>query len=311
VPGVPSLRAFLTAIALAVLGAAAGCGDGPAGGSSRDAALRVVATTALAADLARQVGGDRVAVETLLPAGADPHGYEPRPSDARAVATADVVVRSGGDLDAWLSGLVDSAGGEAAQTTLIDAVRTIEGDGGETDPHWWQDPRNVVRATARLRAALSSADPGGRRAYARAADRYASQVRAADRAIAACMASVPASRRKLVTGHDAFGYLADRYDIDVLGSIVPALSSSAQPSAGDVRRLVAAIRRGRVRTVFPERGAPPRLERAIAREAGVRVGPPLFADALGPPGSEGATYLGALRHDAAAIAAGFGARCDL
>ena len=123
------------------------------------------------------------------------------------------------------------------------------------------------------------------------------------------MGAADADRRKLVTNHDSFGYFAARYDIEVLGSIVPALSTSAQPSAGDVRRLVAAIKRENVTTIFPESALNQRLERAVARDAGVEVGEPLYADTLGP--DDDGTYLDALRHDAALIAESFGADCAL
>ena len=286
----------------------AGCGgdDGAAG----EGGLRVVATTTQLGDLARQVGGDRVSVDTLVTANADPHDFEPRPSDAQAVAEADVVLQSGGDLDEWLGEVLDSAGGDAERLTLLDGMRTIEGD-GETDPHWWQDPRNTVRAVERIRDVFTQADDAGRDVYTDQAGGYADRIRALDTAIASCFEAIPAERRKLVTNHDAFGYFAARYDIDVLGSIVPALSTAAQPSAGDVRRLVAAIRRERVQTIFPESAVGQRLERAVAEEAGARVGPALYADTLGPKGSDGETYLGALRHDAAAMAEGFGGECRL
>ena len=296
---------LLLLLVLAVI--AAGCGREDAA-SSGSAELTVVATTQHVADFAREVGGDRVNVVALVPANADPHDFEPRPSDARAVADADVVLRSGGDLDGWLGGLLENAGGDAEQVTLIDAVRTIQGD-GETDPHWWQDPRNVVRAVDRIEAAFAEADPDGRAAYERNAARYAGEVRALDGRIAQCLSGVDADRRKLVTNHDSFGYFAERYDVEVLGSIVPALSTSAQPSAGDVRRLVDDIRRAGVTTIFPESALNQRLERAVARDAGVEVGEPLYADTLGP-GDHG-TYLGALRHDASLIAESFGARCSL
>jgi ABC-type Zn uptake system ZnuABC Zn-binding protein ZnuA len=289
---------------LLVAAAAAGCGREEATG---EGAVRVVATTGQLADFARQVGAERVRVDVLVPPRADPHDFEPRPSDADALSRADVVLRSGGDLDDWLGDVIDAAGGDAAQVTLGDGLPGVR-RGGDADPHWWQDPRNVLRAVERIRAALVRADPAGRDAYARAARAYARRVRTLDAAIARCLAGVPAERRKLVTTHDAFGHFARRYGIAILGSVVPALSSAAQPSAGEVRRLVAAIRRERVATIFPERALGRGLERAVAREAGARVGPPLYADALGEPGSPGATYLGALRHDAGAIAAGLGAR---
>ena len=302
------MRRLLPLAAAAAL--LAGCSDDPGAGGD-GASLRVVATTTQLADFARQVGGERVAVETILGPVADPHDYEPRPSQARAVAEADIVLESGGDLDAWLGEVIEGAGGDAQRVVLLDAVRTRRGDDG-VDPHWWQDPRNAARAVRRIRDTLTAADPAGRAGYAAAAGRYVERIRTLDAAIARCMRAIPAARRRLVTNHDAFGYFAARYDIVVLGSIAPALSTAAQPSAGDVRRLVAAIRRERVRTIFPEAAVGRRLERAVADEAGAQVGPPLYADTLGPPGSDGATYLGALRHDAAALAAGFaGRRCDL
>jgi ABC-type Zn uptake system ZnuABC Zn-binding protein ZnuA len=321
------MRSLLPAAALlAAAAVAVGCSKRDASSDNPDAALRVVATTTQVADFARAVGGDRVSVDALLSPNSDPHDYEPKPSDARAVAEADVVLRSGGDLDAWLQDVIQGAGGDATEVTLIDAVDTIEGGhhheegeeehgaeeehaGEEQDPHWWQDPRNVVKATEAIRAAFAKADPDGAGGYASGAREYTAQLTELDGAVERCMAAIPAGRRKLVTNHDAFGYFAHRYDITVLGSIIPALSTSAQPSAGDVRRLVAAIKRERVTTIFPESAINQRLEDAVARDAGAKVGPALFADTLGPKGSPGATYLGALRHDASAMATGFGGSC--
>jgi ABC-type Zn uptake system ZnuABC Zn-binding protein ZnuA len=281
------LKIFTSVTAVAAL--AAGCGSDSGG----DGRLRVVATTEQLGDFARQVAGNRVDVETLLNSGTDPHDYEPRPSDAEAVARADVVLRSGGELDEWLSDLVSAAGGDAE---VVDVAEEIGAD--DEDPHWWQDPRNVVRAAGVIGERLDA--PAGARAYAE-------KVTDLDRRIAACMRAIPTARRKLVTNHDAFGWFARRYEIEVLGSIIPGRSTSAQPSARDVRELVEAIRREGVRTIFPESALEQRLEEAVARDAGARVGEPLYADTLGDSGS----YLAALRHDAQAMARGFGAPCEL
>ena len=269
----------------------------------------MVATTTQVADIAREVGGARAGVHALLRPGTDPHDYEPRPGDARELAGAKLVLRSGGAVDAWLGRLVQSAGGGARVVSLIDSVRR-RGD----DPHWWQDPRNGIAATGATAAALGRADPPGRRGYERRARVYAERLRALDRDIAACVARVPPARRKLVTSHDALGYFTRRYGIEAVGAVIPALSTQAQPSARDVERLVRRIEREHVQAVFPESSLNPKLERALAREAGVRVGGELYADTLGPPGSRAGSYLGSLEENAERIVAGMsagGVRCHL
>jgi ABC-type Zn uptake system ZnuABC Zn-binding protein ZnuA len=273
------------------------CGDGS--DEAGDGELTAVATTTQAGDLLRNVGGDRVDVRTLLGPGADPHDYEPRPSDVASIAEAALVVKSGGDLDEWLDDLLGEAGSGARKLTLIDSVETIEGD-----PHWWQDPRNAVLAVRAIERALVEVDPGGRSAYERNADAYVRRLRALDRAIAACMRKIPVRDRKLVTTHDALGYFARRYDVEIVGAIIPALSTQAQPSARDVDELVDRIRVEGVRAVFPETALNPKLESAIAREANARVGDGLWADALGPEGSDGETYLEAMASNTAAMVDG-------
>ncbi|MEX2196814.1 MAG: metal ABC transporter substrate-binding protein [Thermoleophilaceae bacterium] len=300
-------RLLLTAAVLAL--GAAGCGSDDDGASDAGGGLRAVATTTHAADLLANLGGERVDVHTLLTPTSDPHEYEPRPSDARAVAEAALVVRSGGDLDEWLGDVVENAGGDAEVLTLMNRVRT-RGD----DPHWWQDPRNAVLAVEAIGAALAEADPEGAAEYRRSVAAYARRIESLDADIAACMAAIPGGRRKLVTTHDSYGYFAARYDIEVVGAVIPSLSSQARPSAGDTAALVRQIREEDVAVIFPESALDPRLERAVADEAGAEVGESLYADSLGPEGSEGDTYLGALAHDAKALARGFtgGARgCDL
>jgi ABC-type Zn uptake system ZnuABC Zn-binding protein ZnuA len=290
--GVRNLLVLIAALAaLAVIG----CGDGAGSGGG----LTVVATTTQAADLARQVGASRVNVEGMLRPGGDPHDYEPRPSDVAAVAGAAVVFRSGGEVDDWLSDVIDNAGGDAEVLSLIDSVKRLD-----DDPHWWQDPRNGMRAVEAVRAELSKADPDGRATYARNAGRTIRKLERLDRVIASCVERVPPAKRKIVTTHDALGYFAQRYGIEVVGAVIPSLSTQAQASAGDVQRLVEQIRRERVEAVFPESSVNPDIERAIAREAGARIGDPLYADSLGPKGSAGETYAGALAADAAALVRG-------
>jgi ABC-type Zn uptake system ZnuABC Zn-binding protein ZnuA len=296
------MLALVVAALAAALLTACGTDDGaPGEGGARTA----VATTTQVGDLARAVAGERAQVRQILRPNSDPHEYEPRPSDVKAVAGAAVVLRSGGGLDDWLDGVVDNAGSDARTTTLSDVVRTRRGD-GEIDPHWWQDPRNAILAVGRIRDVMIAADPGGRSAYTANAAAYVTRLRDLDRAIARCMRSIRPDRRNLVTDHDALGYYAERYEIDVVGTVIPALSTQAQASAGEVARLVRTIRATGVRMIFPERSASAKLARAVARDAGASVGPALFADSLGPAGGAGATYIGSLRANTRALAAGFG-----
>ena len=300
------MRFLPPALVVVLLAAVVGCG---AGGGSGDAGVTAVATTTQVADLVANVGGKRVALDSILRPNSDPHEYEPRPSDAAALAKADVVFRSGGDLDGWLDEVVDSAGGDAKQVTLIDSVKR-EGD----DPHWWQNPRNAILAVAAIRDALIDADPAGRAGYERRAAAYTARLRRLDADVARCIDRVPPAQRKLVTTHDALGYFAARYGIDVIGAVIPSLSTQAQPSAKDVGELVDQIKREGVEAIFPEASLSKRLEQAISRESGAEVGGQLWADTLGPEGSSGATYLGSIGANADTLADGMsGGRvtCDL
>jgi zinc/manganese transport system substrate-binding protein len=290
-----------TALLLLLLSlAVAGCGTSSAGSGGRAV---VVATTTQVGDFARVIGGDQVEVRTLLRANADPHEFEPRPSDVRTVGEADLVLRSGGDVDDWLDRVLSDAGGHAARLTLIDRVPEQRVD-GKLDPHWWQNPRNVALVVPAIRDALTRVDPGGRAEFGRRAAAYSRRLAALDRGIARCVAGVPPAQRKIVTTHDALGYFARRYGVKVVGALIPSLSTQAQPSARDIERLVSQIRREHVKAIFPESSINPKLERAVARETGARTGGHLWADALGPPGSSGNTYLHSMAANARSLVEG-------
>jgi zinc/manganese transport system substrate-binding protein/manganese/iron transport system substrate-binding protein len=259
--------------------------DGEATGD--DGRKVVVATTTQAADLVRNVAANDVEVVGLLSPNADPHDYEIRPHDLEALAEADLIVRSGGDVDEW----VLEAGSDAPVVTLM------QGD----DPHWWQDPRNAIAAVGVLERELGTDAPA-----------YTARLRALDRAVAACIAQIPAAQRKLVTTHDAMGAYARRYGLEVIGAVIPSLSTRGQPSAGEVADLVSTIREQGVRAIFAESSVNARVEQAIARETGAVVGRPLWADTLGPPGSDGATYIDSIAANTRAITGGLtGEECDV
>jgi zinc/manganese transport system substrate-binding protein len=302
---------LLALLSVSAPAALAGCGSATDAGPAPAGSVKAVATTTQLADFVRAVGGDRVEVVQVLRPNSDPHEYEPRPDDVRALLHAPLVFESGDALDAWMGKVVEASGAHPRVVVLAAAnVSRVAGErsGAEAsryDPHWWHDPRNVEAAIPAVRDALARANPSATNVYARNARAYLARLRALDAGIAACMRRVPRAERKLVTDHDAFGYFARRYGIDVLGAVIPSQTTAGQPSAGDVARLVDTIRRERVHAVFPERSLSRKLAQAIARETGASAAYALYGDTLGPAGTDGASYLGMERHNAEAMVRGF------
>ena len=280
-----------------------GCGTSESG-----AGAAIVATTPIAGDLATRVAGDDLEVATLLAPSTDPHEYEPRPDDIEALAGADLVIASGGDLDQWIADAIEDSGSDAELLVLADEIpHEID-----ADPHWWHDPRNAVAAVTAIAAATADLGADAASVEQRGGE-LAAEVEATDKAIERCVDSVPAADRKLVTDHDAFGYLAERYGIEIVGAVIPATTTEAQPSAGELAELRETIESEGVSAVFPEASVSTDLARAVARETGASAEYELYGDTLGPEGSSGDTYLGMLRANADALVRGFtaGARgCD-
>ncbi len=307
------VRARRGAPALAVAGLAvaallvAGCGSSDSGSGQ----LEVVATTTQIGDFVRQVGGNAVAVDQILQPNTDPHEYEPRPSDVTGAAEAKLVFANGDEMDSWVDQIVSDSGSDAEIVDLgaiVPERRPGESSGAEAsryDPHWWHDPRNAEAAVAAIERRLAAADPSNRREFTRSAAAYLAKLRALDAGIARCMDTVPAGRRKLVTDHDAFGYFADRYGIEVVGAVIPSQTTQAQPSAKDLSALAKLIEREQVKAVFPESSLSPKVAEAIASQTGASSNYTLYGDTLGPEGSSGATYLTMEAANANAMVRGF------
>jgi ABC-type Zn uptake system ZnuABC Zn-binding protein ZnuA len=289
-------RRGLVAAAAGLALLATGCGTATGDGGRP----QVVATTTIVADLVRNAGGDAVSVHQLLQPNTDPHDYEPRPRDVRAIADADLVLASGLGLDRFIDKAADSAGSDAPLVRLGDAIaRPRSGD-----PHWWQDPRNTITVVTRIARELERLVPSAAPDIRARAAAYVGRLRALDRTIAGCIATVPAADRKLVTDHDAFGYFARRYGLEVVGTVIPATNTQAQPNAGALAALSRTIRREHVEAVFPEEALAHRQADAIARQTGATATYKLYGDALGARGSAGATYLQAMAHNADRIVRG-------
>src|SRR5215212_8929115 len=293
-------------ILAAVLGAvmAGGCSTNKPAGSAdqrHGLILRVVATTTQVADFARNLGGDRIQVTSLLKPNLDAHDFEPSPADVEAIARADLVVENGAGLETWLHDTITSSGFDGPLVDTSQGVR-LRMVGGAIDPHIWQNPRNAEVMVANIDRAFAAADPADARVFRANLAGYTKQLQALDAEVQRQIDSL--ANKKLVTNHDAFGYYVDRYGLQLVGSVIPSFDTSAELSGRDIRDLVAEIKATRVKAVFSETSLPPRAAETIGREAGVKVVTgegALYGDTLGPRGSDGDTYLKMIRHNTATI----------
>jgi zinc/manganese transport system substrate-binding protein len=296
------IRLFL-AVLLVFLGAAL-----PAAAGER---LKAVATFSILGDIVAQVGGNTVEVETLVKAGQDAHGFEPRPSDVRALAAADVIVANGLGFETWLTKAVKASRTKARVTVASAGVKPLQADDhddhghghdhGPADPHAWQNALNVKIYATNIAEALAKADPANAAQYRARAAAYRAELDKLDGEIKWAFAPIPKARRVAVTNHDAFAYFGAAYGVRFLSPI--GVSTEGEPSAADVAALIRQIRAERITAVFVENLDDPRLIAQIAQETGAKVGPPVFSDALSGPDGPAATYLAMMRHNAKAFAA--------
>jgi len=234
------------------------------------AEVKVIATLDLFADFARQVGGDRADVSALIPAGADPHTYEPTPSRVAKLAKADLVIVNGLGLEAALEDVIEE--NTPSSTPIIElsqGLSVINDDHHDGNPHLWLDVQNAIAYVEHIRDALVEIDPAGTETYRANADSYLAELRTLDEEVTADIDSIPSDRRKLVTFHDAFPYLAQRYGLEVIGVVVA--SPGKEPSAKDVANLVDAIAAEEVPAVFKEPQFNARILELAADDAGAEV----------------------------------------
>ena len=268
--------------------------------------LRVVTTFSILDDMVKAVGGPYLSVTTLVGPDGDVHTYEPSPADARALVRADVVVSSGLGLETGFDRLYDASGSKATRFVASQGVhvRYVDKAGTrEADPHCWQDVRDAMVMVRNIRDGLCAADPSAAANIKDRAAHYLKELQQTDAYIAKRAAEIPSPERKLVTSHDALGYFARRYDFQVIGQALSSLSTeAAEPSAREMADIIEEIRRAHVPAVFTENIHSPKLMDQIARDAHVKIVTSLYTDALGAPGTPGATYIGMMRYNIDTIA---------
>jgi zinc/manganese transport system substrate-binding protein len=271
--------------------------------------LRVITSFSILGDIVAQIGGEQVEVTTLVPAMGDAHVFQPTPSDARALAGADVLVVNGLNFEPWLDRLVTASGFKGRHVVAAEGIKPREmgeqghahhhhGPGGDdhddhdhgmADPHVWHDLQRMQTYVGNIAQGLAAADPAHAEGYRARGAAYAAELKALDAWAAAEIGKLPRAHRKVITQHDAFGYLAARYKIDFMAP--QGITTKAEASAEAVGRLVRQIKRERVQALFFENIANPRLIEQIGREAKVKVGGRLYSDALSPPGGEADSFV--------------------
>ncbi len=272
--------------------------------------LKVIATFSILGDIVKAVGGDRVEVTMLVGPNADAHVYSPSPADAKKLADARVVVVNGLGYEGWIGRLVKASGSKAPVVTAAAGVKPrlmTEGHGHGhshshgSDPHAWQSVANVKIYAANIRDGLVKADPAGKAAYEASAEAYLVKLDALDREVRETVAKIPTDRRRIITTHDAFGYFKDAYGLDFVAP--QGVSTESEPSAKDVARIIAQIRRQKIPAVFMENISDPRLLKRIADETGAKVGGTLYSDALTDEKGPAPTYIDLIRHNIRTLSA--------
>ena len=272
--------------------------------------LKVIATFSFLGDFVQNIAGDKVELTTLVGPEGDTHDYEPVPSDSKALADAAIIFEDGLGFESWLNNLYTASGSKAVRVVVSEGVkmREIEKDGKkETDPHIWHNVDNAMQMVKNIEAGLSAADAANAAIYKANAEAYLTKLAALGKEVEAEVAKLPKDKRNLVTSHDALGYYADRYGFEVIGSVIASVSTEAgEPSAADFVKIVEAIKATNTKAIFLESITNPALIERVAKEAGIVVGPELFTDSLGKPGSAGATYSDAVRHNTKALVSALG-----
>lgn len=282
-----------------ILLATLSCRDAAMPASTAPRPLKVVATFSILGDMAANVGGDRIALTTLVGPDGDSHAYEPTAQDARAVAEADVVLINGLGFEGWIGRLIEAAGHRRPVVVASRGVIPLQAAGGPRavpDPHAWQRLDNARLYVANIARAFTVNDPDGASHYAANARQYLGRIDHLQQQLAPRLHALPADRRTLITPHAAFAYLGEDYGLHFLSP--RGLSSQADPSARDLAGLIDQARSARVSALFQDSNSDPRLLQRIAAETDARLGGTLYADALSGPDGPAPTYLALMRHNA-------------
>jgi ABC-type Zn uptake system ZnuABC Zn-binding protein ZnuA len=266
------------------------------------AGFRILTTTTVLADLAQNVAGDLATVESLLPPGADPHTYEASPSDVAKVSDSALLIVNGAEYEHSLQPIIDNAEG---QRQIITASAGLESEAtGETiNPHFWVNPRFMITYIENIRDGLIQADPAHADTYTANAEAYNTRLNDLDAWAEEQISRLPPDRRLLVTNHDALGYFADRYGLQVVGIIIPSISDEAGTAAAQLASVIDTIKSTGAPAIFLDEVESQSLANQVAAETGAEVVDDLYFESLSAANGPAPTYLEMIRHDVTRIVA--------
>lgn len=274
----------------------------PRASSAPAAGPVILASATFLADIARNVAGSRLTVESILPVGIDPHSYQAVPADVAKISKSSVLIVNGVKYEQFLEPLIENAGG---RKTIIEAaagleLRTEAEMEHGMDPHLWLDPNNVIVYVQNIRDGLIRADPEGETIYRSNADTYIEKLRELDAWIVEQVSMIPPERRLLATNHEALGYFADRYGFQIVGTVLKSVSSEASVSAQELGRVIDEIKATDAPAIFLDEAENKNLAEQIAEETGVVVVDDLHLESL-TEGAPAATYIDMMKHNVARI----------
>ncbi|HEY1893694.1 MAG TPA: metal ABC transporter substrate-binding protein [Chthoniobacterales bacterium] len=270
--------------------------------------LRVASFSTIDTEIAQQVGGEHVEVAVLVKPGVDPHEYEPTPADLRQVSNAQLILTSGKHIENYLNKLQEATGGKADLLKVGDHLSSLKmkpneaEDGADNrgvieDPHWWHSVANVKQATRIIRDEMIKLDPAAKTDFERNANAYLAKLDALDNWVRRKVAELPRDKRKLVTSHDAFQYLARDYGFEI--EAIEGVSTETEASNRHVSELIDDIKKENVKAIFLESTLNPKVTTQITSETGAKIGGSLYPDGLGP--GDASTYEGMMKHNISTI----------
>lgn len=259
--------------------------------------IKVVSSASIFQDMVKNIGGDKIESYTIVPIGGDPHLYEPKPSDAQLVKSANVILVNGLTFEGWINKLIDNSGSKANVYTITEGVDVLKSEKykNAADPHAWMDAGNGLIYIKNIRDALVETDPKNADYYTANYEKYKNEIATLDNYITEEIKKIPEKKRMLVTSHDAFAYYGKRYNIRL--NALKGISTEAETQTSDMVRVSKAIKDSGVPAIFVESTINPQVIQQIAKDNNVKIGGELFADSIGDKDSEGPTYVKMLKHN--------------